>query len=225
MNANQAEVPYDNPDVQVIENTAPLQSFYLPVKRLLDILGSLIGIVVLSPILLILSVVIRATSTGPAIYTQKRIGYHGREFTIFKFRTMVAGADQLEDHLSSELLEYYRFHRKLENDPRITKQGAFLRKMSLDELPQLFNILRGDMSIIGPRPMLPEEVIQYGSDYATYITMRPGLTGLWQVKSRHRTEMSERAKADREYFDRFGLRADFRIFCDTVKVVLLGKGA
>jgi lipopolysaccharide/colanic/teichoic acid biosynthesis glycosyltransferase len=198
---------------------------YESAKRIIDLLLSLIMIVLLSPLMAICALMIMATSKGPAFYTQKRIGFRGKIFNIYKFRSMVNGADQLEKHLSRELYEYYQKNRKITNDPRITKFGRILRRTSIDELPQLFNILKGEMTFVGPRPLLLDEINMYGENYDLYLSHKPGLTGLWQIKSRHISSMSERAKLDAEYIRNCGLKTDLFIILRTVVVVFSRKGA
>ena len=200
-------------------------SAYEAAKRAVDFLMGLGGLVVMLPVFLLCPLLIRLTSKGPAIYTQYRIGRNGVPFKIYKFRTMVNGADDLGKHLTAEQLEFYRYNRKLVNDPRITPVGSILRKTSIDELPQIFNILRGEMSVVGPRPLLPEEIEMYGEEFQDYITVTPGLTGLWQIKSRHTTTMGERAKMDREYITKRSPVYDLRIFFMTFRTVFSRKGA
>lgn len=200
-------------------------SAYLLIKRVFDFICASIGILILSPLLLIVSIAVKLTSKGPVIYKQKRIGSGGREFWIYKFRTMIDGADDLEKHLSREQFEFYTYNRKIEDDPRITKLGKVLRSLSVDELPQLVNVLTGDMSLVGPRPMLPEEIEQYGDAFSEYVKTRPGITGLWQMKYRHETRMDVRAKIDKEYFRQRCLTKDMSILFSTVAVVLFKKNA
>ncbi|MDR3644860.1 MAG: sugar transferase [Clostridia bacterium] len=198
---------------------------YLAMKRLLDIICSFCSIVVLSFLLFAISVAIRLTSEGPAIYTQKRVGKNGRIFNMYKFRSMVDGAEDLERFLSPEQIEVYETNRKLGNDPRITKAGSLLRKTSLDELPQIFNIIKGDMSFVGPRPMMPEEIEMYGGNFGHYITVKPGLTGLWQINCRSRTRMRDRARLDKKYIENESLGFDISIIFKTLGVVFSKKGA
>ena len=199
--------------------------FYLFFKRIFDFLFALIAAIVFSPVFIVVSVAIKLTSKGPSIYRQVRVGKNGKLFTLYKFRTMVDGAEVLEDHLTPELVEKYKRDRKLENDPRVTKVGSVLRRSSLDELPQIFNILKGNMSIIGPRPIMPEEIEMYGESYSLYTSILPGLTGLWQVKCRHITAMSERARLDAEYIKNIGMFYDLGILLKTFGVVMSKKGA
>jgi lipopolysaccharide/colanic/teichoic acid biosynthesis glycosyltransferase len=211
--------------ISPIEEDTKDSFIYLLVKRMFDLICSLLAIVVFSPFLLIIVVVIRLTSEGPAIYKQNRVGRNGKLFSIYKFRSMVNGADNLSAHLTPELLEHYRVNRKISNDPRITKVGNLLRRTSLDELPQIFNIFKGEMSIVGPRPLLPDEIEMYGRSFDDYISVKSGLTGLWQVKSRHKTAMSDRAELDYEYLRNKCLIYDLSIIFKTVGVVFSRKGA
>jgi lipopolysaccharide/colanic/teichoic acid biosynthesis glycosyltransferase len=208
-----------------IEEVSKDSFIYLLVKRMFDLICSLLAIVVFSPFFLIVAVAIRLTSEGPAIYKQNRIGRNEKLFSIYKFRSMVNGADNLCAHLTPELLEHYKINRKISNDPRVTKVGKILRRTSLDELPQILNIFIGDMSIVGPRPLLPDEIEMYGRVYDAYISVKPGLTGLWQVKSRHLTSMNDRARLDYEYLQNKSLIYDLSLIFKTVGTVLSGKGA
>ena len=137
---------------------------------------------------------------------------------------MVSDADNWRKYLTDKEIRHYQVKRKLDNDPRVTRVGKFLRKTSLDELPQLVNVFKGNMSLVGPRPMLPEEVLQYGNEYHRYITLRPGITGVWQIQSRHSTQMNERALKDREYYDHVSLTGDFQILFRTLNGLVLSSG-
>ena len=164
----------------------------------------------------------------PVIFTQERIGKGGKLFKFYKFRSMVKDADQILKKMLSEdeaLAEEYRINKKLHNDPRITKIGRFIRKTSIDELPQFFNILKGDMSLIGNRPYLPREKEDLGYNYIDIIKTKPGLTGLWQVSGRSNVSFDERVKIETYYSNCYGLKMDMKIFLKTFKVVLIHKGA
>ncbi|MFC5567040.1 sugar transferase [Rubellimicrobium aerolatum] len=193
-------------------------------KRLLDLLivATVAGLVL--PLVLVLLVIVAADGHSP-IYGQDRLGRHGRVFRIWKLRTMVPDADRvLEAILSSdpEVRAEWDRHQKLRRDPRVTRVGAVLRKTSLDELPQLYNVLKGEMSIVGPRPMLPDQRDLYpGEDY---FLLRPGITGLWQVSARHESSFAERARFDRRYAQSLSFRVDLAILLRTVRVVLTGTG-
>lgn len=196
----------------------------LSIKRALDVLFAVIGIIVTAPIMTICAIAIKATSPGPVFFRQRRSGLNGREFLMFKFRTMEAEAESRQADLAHmNELEGPVF--KIENDPRITAIGRFLRRWSLDELPQLFNVLRGDMSLVGPRPPLPSEVVRYDRWQRRRLSMRPGLTCLWQIKGRHRIGFEEWMKLDLFYIDNWSLKLDFLILCRTISTVLAGTGA
>jgi len=205
--------------------SAPDRLWELLVKRLIDILISAIGLIFLSPLFLVLTIAIRMTSKGPILFRQKRCGLNGRKFVLYKFRTMVKGAEE-------KLAELRKFNEmdgpvfKMKKDPRVTPIGWFLRKSSLDELPQLWNVFKGDMSIVGPRPPIPAEVDKYDNWQRRRLSMRPGITCLWQVKGRNRiTDFNEWMRLDLEYIDNWSLWLDIKILFATIPVVLLAKGA
>ncbi len=192
---------------------APLPRLPLFTKRAIDLLGSAALLVVVSPLLLAIGIAVRATSRGEAIFRQRRIGRGGRPFTMYKFRTMVRDAAQ------SSLGSYcYR------DDPRITRLGRILRASSLDELPQLVNVLKGDMSFVGPRPDLPHHVERYREDQRRRLRMRPGITGWAQVNGRNGITWEERIALDLEYVEGWSLRRDLDVVLRTVRVVATGKG-
>ncbi len=197
-------------------------------KRMLDVLGVLaIGLVSL-PFLIFTAIAIALTSAGPVFFKQVRIGKGNRLFVALKFRTMfVDAADRLEHHLEADpaLREQWENVHKLKNDPRVTAIGQFLRRFSLDELPQLWNVLKGDMSLIGPRPIVVSEIERYGLDYAAYEAVRPGLTGLWQVSGRNDTTYEERVAFDVFYVRHWSLKLDASIVFRTLRAVLSGVGA
>jgi Undecaprenyl-phosphate galactose phosphotransferase WbaP len=176
----------------------------------------------------LISVLIILDSKGPVFYRQARIGRYGRKFYVYKFRTMVQNADKiLQSYLDSspELKREWLADHKLKNDPRVTRVGAILRKLSLDELPQLWNIMLGEMSLVGPRPIVDEEVEKYGGCFDLYIQVRPGLTGLWQVSGRNDTTYEQRVELDEFYILNRSLRLDLEILFKTVIVVVARKGA
>jgi lipopolysaccharide/colanic/teichoic acid biosynthesis glycosyltransferase len=213
------------------EAAAPSSSLghlaYRTVKRAVDIVGSAVLLVVLSPVLLAISVATFVDSGLPIIYRSRRLGHHGRSIIVYKFRTMRDGSH----HHLSELLSAneerrleYHVNKKLRDDPRRTRVGTFLRKTSLDELPQLWNVVRGEMSLIGPRPYFPDELA--GRLEADEILMvRPGITGLWQVNGRSDRTFEERLSLERRYVRRRGFVLDFKILVLTVRAVLTGRGA
>jgi exopolysaccharide production protein ExoY len=196
-------------------------------KRLVDVIGALILALLLSPVLLVVGMAL-ARDRGPVIYRHARTGRHGRAFRCLKFRTMVPNAEQvLTDLLVEDLelqLEWAR-DQKLRNDPRVTAIGRFLRRTSLDELPQLWNVLKGDMSLVGPRPVVREELLRYGRRLDDYLAAKPGITGLWQVMGRNDTNYRRRVALDTYYARKRNLLLDVFILIRTVKVVLCGRGA
>ena len=202
--------------------------FYLTVKRGLDILLSGLALLVLWPVLLIVALLVRRDG-GPAFFAQTRIGRHGKPIAMYKFRSMKPGADKLENFLTPEQLAQYKREFKLDPDPRITKIGQFLRKSSLDELPQLWNIFRGDMSIVGPRPLLQLELQQNYTpeEQERLLSVRPGLTGYWQASSRNESTYATGERQQRElyYIGRVSLWLDIKIVFMTVQRVFSGKGA
>lgn len=202
----------------------PHNTYALGVKKIMDIFGSLLGIVVLSPILAALGIMIKLSSPGPVIYKQPRVGLRGRQFQLFKFRTMVANADELRKELE-ELNEADGPAFKIADDPRVTKVGKFLRKSGLDELPQLFNVLKGEMSLIGPRPPLPEETTQYERWQLRRLSVKPGLSCFWQVKpDRNSIKFEKWMELDLAYIDNWSLRLDFVILLKTVKTIFHKTG-
>lgn len=201
---------------------------YSFLKRTVDITASAAALLLLSPVFLVTSLAIRKDSDGPAMFTQKRIGKDGKLFEIYKFRTMVPDADKkLFEMLEKDekAREEYKLNKKLKHDPRITKVGNFLRKTSIDELPQLINVLKGDMSLVGPRPYLPREIKDMGEYYDTIIESKPGITGLWQVSGRSNTTFEQRLEFDKEYTENKGFLYDMGLLTKTVGVVVKKNGA
>jgi exopolysaccharide biosynthesis polyprenyl glycosylphosphotransferase len=195
----------------------------LMLKRVLDVAGSAFLLVVLSPVLALMAVLVKLDSRGPALFRQERVGLHGRTFQVLKFRSMCSDAEQrLEELRRHNRIKGHAF--KLDQDPRITRVGRFLRRSSLDELPQLLNVLRGDMSLVGPRPPLPSEVANYDVWHRRRLSMKPGMTGLWQVGARRSQEFDEWVEQDLEYIDSWSLWLDFKIIARTVPAVLSGTG-
>ncbi len=194
------------------------------VKAVFDRMGAGIALLVLALPLLVLALVIRLTSPGGALFHQVRVGRDGKEFRVVKFRTMVVDAERLKGALLEEN-EFDGVLFKIRNDPRITRVGAFLRKYSLDELPQLLNVLRGEMSLVGPRPPLPEEVGKYGADVRRRLVVKPGMTGLWQVSGRSDLTWEESVRLDLRYVENWSLILDLQILWKTWSVVTRGEGA
>lgn len=207
---------------------SPLWGVQGKLKRLFDMFASLALLLLLSPFLLALTVVIKVCSPGPAIFAQERLGSGSRRIRIYKFRTMVSNADEVLEQLlqaNAELREEFAREFKLKDDPRITPMGNFLRKTSLDELPQLFNVLKGEMSLVGPRPIVPEELDNYDSQAKYLLRVPPGLTGLWQVSGRNDIEYAERVKLDMFYINNWSFWLDLVILLRTLPAVLMRKGA
>lgn len=203
---------------------------YLGIKRLIDIIGAIIGIVLLIPttILIYIVSVILKENDGSLFYSHKRIGKNGKYFKLYKFRSMCKDADdKLAKYLAEneEIRKEFKETQKLQNDPRITKIGNFLRKTSLDELPQMINILKGDMSIIGPRPIVDGEIDKYKDNKEKFLSVKPGLTGYWQVNGRSTTTYEERMKLELYYVDNQSLWLDMKIFFKTFVTVLKKEGA
>ena len=194
-------------------------------KRVVDIVLSTLGLIVLSPFLAIIALVVKYTSPGGVLFKQERCGLNGRPFTLYKFRTMSSDAEaQLDTLRRHNLMEGPAF--KMDNDPRVTRVGAVLRKFSLDELPQLWNVFIGEMSIVGPRPPLPQEVKEYDQWQRRRLSMRPGITCLWQISGRNNiTNFNEWAKLDLQYIDHWSPWLDFVILVKTLPVVILTRGA
>lgn len=204
--------------------TTSEEQWKLFVKRGFDLVASFIGLFFLAPLFLIFAVAIKLTSEGPIFFKQKRCGVNGRIFTLLKFRTMVAGAEEMQDELLLKN-EMSGPVFKMKDDPRVTPIGRFLRKTSIDELPQLINILRGEMSIVGPRPPLPGEVEKYDIWQRRRLSMKPGLTCLWQAGGRNKIDFDKWMELDLKYIDDWSLWLDFKIVIKTIPVVLLGIGA
>lgn len=198
---------------------------YESVKRVLDIMISLFGLVLLSPLFLILIVVTKLDSKGPVFFAHKRIGYKGKTIGVYKFRSMVHNADEVFKSFTAEQKEEFQKNFKLDDDPRITKIGEFLRKTSLDELPQLINVLKGDMSIVGPRPIVQQEVEKYGEYAEKLVSVVPGLTGYWQANGRSDTTYDERVQMDMYYIDNISFGLDIKIIFKTFISVLRKEGA
>jgi Undecaprenyl-phosphate galactose phosphotransferase WbaP len=195
-------------------------------KRLFDILFSLLVLILFSPVYLVLSLLIASSSEGPIFYIQERVGKNYKPFNCIKFRTMVSNADEVLMQMmetSPELRQEFEASFKLKHDPRITKIGRFLRITSLDEFPQFWNVLKGDMSVVGPRPLVEEELPKYGSAIDQVLTIRPGITGLWQVSGRNDIPYPRRVQIDLHYVKFGNLWLDLWIILKTVGVVVIPK--
>ena len=191
----------------------------------MDIVLASIGLVVLSPVFLIIAVLIKTESKGKVFFKHKRIGKNGKEIYIYKFRTMVENAEDLIKQFTPEQMKEFKENFKLENDPRVTKIGKILRKTSLDELPQLINIIKGDISIIGPRPVISEELEKYGMNKDRFLSATPGLTGYWAANGRSSTTYDQRMEMELYYVDNISFKLDLKIFFKTVLSVLRREGA
>jgi len=192
-------------------------------KRAVDLATAVVMLLLAAPVMLIIAFLIRVSTGGPALFAHTRLGFNGRPFRCYKFRTMVANSEQvLREHLAAnpQAAQEWNETRKLKRDPRITFLGMMLRKSSLDELPQLFNILRGEMSCVGPRPIVAEELDRYGVSAGEYLRARPGLTGLWQVTGRSSCDYSTRVALDSQYVRDWSLLVDFVILLRTIFAVM-----
>jgi exopolysaccharide biosynthesis polyprenyl glycosylphosphotransferase len=205
-------------------STTPKSELLLFFRRILDFTGGLVLVGLLSPLFLLIAVLIRWDSPGPALYRQVRCGVNGRRFTFYKFRSMEMGAEEKKKDLL-HLNEMSGPVFKIKDDPRVTRVGRFLRKTSMDELPQLFNVLRGNMSFVGPRPLPAEEVEKIKGWQRRRLSMKPGITGLWQVSGRNHVDFHDWVKLDLEYIDNWSLWLDLKILLKTIPAVLSGKGA
>ena len=198
-----------------------------PLKRVFDVLGAVLLGIVFSPLILVIAVLLHREG-GPIIFRHRRVGRHGKAFDCLKFRSMVPDADRVLRELLEQhpefMAEWLRDH-KLRDDPRVTGVGRFLRRTSLDELPQLWNVIRGEMSLVGPRPVVREELLRYGRCACIYLAARPGVTGLWQVNGRNNTDYRRRVVLDVYYVRRQNLVLDLYILFKTTYVVLGGSGA
>jgi exopolysaccharide biosynthesis polyprenyl glycosylphosphotransferase len=202
----------------------PHNSFALTIKKIMDLSVSFLMIVCLSPVLLTIAILIKITSKGPVIFKQARVGLRGRQFSLFKFRTMIADAEKLKKDLEGDN-EMDGPVFKIKDDPRVTPIGKFLRRTGLDELPQLFNILKGEMSLIGPRPPLPTETLQYKRWQLRRLSVKPGLSCFWQIKpDRNNIKFEKWMELDLAYIDNWSLRLDFIILLKTIKTVFQRTG-
>ncbi len=195
------------------------------IKRIIDIVLSAVALVISSPIMLGVAIAIKLDDGGPVLFKQTRVGIHGKPFTMYKFRSMVTNAEEIKAKLAAESGQTDRFIFKLKDDPRITKVGKFIRKTSLDEFPQFFNVFKGDMSLVGPRPALPDEVARYGSLYSTRLLVKPGITGPWQVSGRSDLSQEQSEFLDVSYIENWSITGDLAILAKTVMVVFRGTGS
>jgi len=205
-----------------------LTVFQLALKRAVDIAGALIFFILLGPLYLIVAAAVLIGSGWPVHFWQLRLGRKGRPFRCYKFRSMVKGADALlKQHLAADAKARSQWERfqKLDNDPRITRVGRVIRRLSLDELPQFYNVLIGDMSLVGPRPCMTRQRSLYGPGWNHYCHMRPGITGLWQVSGRNRLPFTARVALDARYASEWSLALDLKILLRTIRIVLSGDGS
>jgi len=202
-------------------NVGPLP--YGSISRALDVVVTLLALIPTAPLMLVAAILIKLEDRGPVLFRQQRVGKDGKSFTLWKFRSMRCGADRDRSMLRSDDGNTVRF--KMRRDPRITRTGAWLRKNSIDELPQLFNVLRGDMSLVGPRPPIPEEVAQYTPRQRRRLSVKPGLTCLWQVNGRADLPFPEQVELDLKYIRSRCIRLDIMLLLRTVPAVLSGRGA
>lgn len=197
-------------------------------KRALDVVLASMAVIFLAPFMLPIAFMIKRHDGGPALFVQERIGLHGQVFRCYKFRSMVVDAQKQLDELLARCpaaRAEWDAEQKLRDDPRITRLGRFLRKTSLDELPQLLNIIKGEMSIVGPRPIIRAEIARYGADFSFYSGVRPGLTGLWQVSGRNDVSYDKRVQLDVQYVREWSIGSDISIIARTVPAILKSRGA
>lgn len=199
-------------------------SLYEVIKRLIDVVCSFMGVLLLSPLFIIIAIIIKTTSKGPVFFSQKRVGKNGREFDMYKFRSMVVNAEELKEKLAAQN-EMSGPMFKMKDDPRVTKVGKFIRKTSIDELPQLWNVLKGDMSLVGPRPSLPKEVAQFEDWMHKRLEVKPGLTCYWQVSGRNNIDFEDWMKLDIKYVDERSTFIDIKLIFKTVGVLFGDKNA
>lgn len=198
---------------------------YIKVKRVIDVILASIALILLSPLFAIIAIAIKIDSKGPVFFAHKRIGKNGKIIKLYKFRSMVINAEELIKSFTPEQMREYKENYKLTNDPRITKVGKFLRKTSLDELPQLINIINGDLSIIGPRPVVADELEKYGVNKDKFLSVTPGLTGYWAANGRSNTTYEQRMEMELYYIDNLSLKMDIKVFFKTILSVLKKEGA
>lgn len=198
---------------------------YIKIKRVIDVILASVALILLSPLFAIITIAIKIDSKGPVFFAHKRIGKNGNIIKLYKFRSMVINAEELIKSFTPEQMKEYKENYKLTNDPRITKVGKFLRKTSLDELPQLINIINGDLSIIGPRPVVADELEKYGVNKDKFLSVTPGLTGYWAANGRSNTTYEQRMKMELYYIDNLSLKMDIKVFFKTILSVVKKEGA
>ena len=198
---------------------------YIKIKRVIDVILASVALILLSPLFAIIAIAIKIDSKGPVFFAHKRIGKNGKIIKLYKFRSMVINAEELIKSFIPEQMREYKENYKLTNDPRITKVGKFLRKTSLDELPQLINIINGDLSIIGPRPVVADELEKYGVNKDKFLSVTPGLTGYWAANGRSNTTYEQRMEMELYYIDNLSLKMDIKVFFKTILSVVKKEGA
>ena len=198
---------------------------YSVTKKSMDLILSFIGLILLIPVFLILAILVKLDSKGPVFYEHTRKGKNRKKIKIYKFRTMYSNSDEIFESFSDEQKEEYYKNFKLDNDPRVTKVGDFLRRTSLDEIPQLINVLKGDLSLVGPRPIVEKEICKYGQYADKLFSVIPGITGYWQSHGRSDTSYDERVKMDMYYIDNKSILLDIKIMFKTVISVIKKEGA
>ena len=198
---------------------------YIKIKRVIDVILASVALILLSPLFAIIAIAIKIDSKGPVFFAHKRIGKNGKIIKLYKFRSMVINAEELIKSFTPEQMREYKENYKSTNDPRITKVGKFLRKTSLDELPQLINIINGDLSIIGPRPVVADELEKYGVNKDKFLSVTPGLTGYWAANGRSNTTYEQRMEMELYYIDNLSLKMDIKVFFKTILSVLKKEGA
>lgn len=198
---------------------------YNLVKRIFDIVMALLALIILSPVFILIAILIKLDDRGPVFYKHKRVGKNGKIIYVYKFRSMVVNADEIFSHFTEEQIKEFEKYYKLENDPRITKIGDFLRKTSLDELPQLVNILKGDMSFVGPRPVVSKELNKFGDNQDLLLSIKPGLTGWWACSGRSDISYEQRVDLEIYYVNNYCAKLDFLCLVKTIGAVIEGKGA
>ena len=222
--------PWDGktPSLQVVAAPATMMPWQCALKRLIDIVGALSFFVLFGPLYLMVAAAVMIGMGAPVHYWQTRLGQGGRTFRFYKFRSMVRRSDAiLEKHLQDDEVARAQWNKyqKLDHDPRVTVVGRFIRKWSLDELPQFWNVLTGEMSLVGPRPCMVRQRALYGEHWAHYCAMRPGITGLWQVSGRNRLSYAQRVALDARYVSEWSIRLDLLILLKTVRCVVLRDGS
>lgn len=198
---------------------------YIKIKRVIDVILASVALILLSPLFAIIAIAIKIDSKGPVFFAHKRIGKNGKIIKLYKFRSMVINAEELIKSFTPEQMKEYKENYKLTNDPRITKVGKFLRKTSLDELPQLINIINGDLSIIGPRSVIADELEKYGTNKDKFLSVTPGLTGYWAANGRSNTTYEQRMEMELYYIDNLSLKMDIKVFFKTILSVVKKEGA